>query len=59
VPRRLKAPAKTTKKTAAIYSVEKDPMAQMLLASGFREMTDAEYKEIAPYLQPKKGNKSH
>jgi len=34
-------------------------MAQMLLASGFREMTDAEYKEIAPYLQPKKGNKSH
>jgi len=29
-------------------------MAQVLLASGFREMTEAEYEKVRPYLKPKK-----
>ena len=29
-------------------------MVQLLIAAGFREMTEAEYEEVRPYLKPKK-----
>ena len=47
-------PAKARKNPPAAYSIEEDPMAQVLLASGFREMTEAEYEKVRPYLKPKK-----
>jgi hypothetical protein len=37
-----------------IYHVENDPMIPLLKAAGFREMTDAEYEKVQPYLMPKK-----
>jgi hypothetical protein len=36
------------------YRAEEDPMVPLLKAAGFREMTDAEYEEVQPYLMPKK-----
>jgi len=46
---------KVSKRTASnVYHVESDPMIPLLKAAGFREMTDAEYKEVQPYLMPKK-----
>jgi hypothetical protein len=46
--------SKSKKKSLDVYSIENDPMAQLLIADGFREMTDAEYEEVRPYLKPKK-----
>jgi len=37
-----------------VYSVESDPMAKLLVADGFQEMTEAEYEKVRPYLTPKK-----
>jgi len=37
-----------------VYSVENDPMARLLVANGFREMSDSEYSKVKPYLTPKK-----
>jgi len=54
---RLKAAAgkKVSKHTVSSgYRVENDPMIPLLKAAGFREMTDAEYKKVQPYLMPKK-----
>jgi len=46
---------KARKKPASnVYRVENDPMIPLLKAAGFREMTDAEYNEVRPYLTPKK-----
>jgi hypothetical protein len=45
---------KSKKKNQAVYSIKNDPMARMLMASGFREMTDAEYGKVRPSLMPKK-----
>jgi uncharacterized protein (UPF0254 family) len=47
-------PVKVKKKGPDAYSIKNDPMARMLMASGFREMTDAEYEKVRPYLTPKK-----
>jgi len=46
--------SKGKKKKLGVYSIEKDPMAQLLIADGFREMTDSEYGKVRPYLMPKK-----
>jgi len=51
---RVPGSSKNKKTKLDTYSVENDPMAQLLIADGFREMTDAEYEEVRPYLKPKK-----
>jgi len=50
----MKNSSKSRKSKSVVYSFENDPMAQLLVAEGFREMTDAEYEEVRPYLMPKK-----
>jgi len=45
---------KGKKRKLAVYSTENDPMAPLLIADGFCEMTDAEYGKVRPYLMPKK-----
>jgi hypothetical protein len=47
-------PVKNKKKNPKVYSIKNDPMARMLVASGFREMSDAEYAKVRPSLMPKK-----
>jgi hypothetical protein len=47
-------PGKSKKKNRVVYSIKNDPMARMLMASGFREMTDLEYGKVRPSLMPKK-----
>ncbi len=51
---RMTGSSKDKKKKAVAYSIENDPMAKLLIADGFREMPDAEYEKVRPYLVPKK-----
>jgi hypothetical protein len=51
---RVTGSSKGKKRKLVAYSIENDPMAQLLGADGFREMTDAEYGKVQPYLTPKK-----
>jgi hypothetical protein len=51
---RIAGSSKSKEKKSIAYSVKCDPMAQLLVADGFREMTDAEYGKVRPYLLSKK-----